>query len=48
MVWAEHLAWVLDHGKSSVTTGFYWGGGGERVVIVPILQMKKQKPTEAE
>lgn len=47
MVWAEHLAWVLDHGKSSVTTGFYWGGG-ERVVIVPILQMKKQKPTEAE
>lgn len=24
------------------------GGGGERVVIVPILQMKKQKPTEAE
>lgn len=23
-------------------------GGGERVVIVPILQMKKQKPTEAE
>lgn len=48
MAWVEPLAWVPDHGKSSVTIGFYWEWGWGRVVIIPILQKKKQKPTQAE
>lgn len=42
MTWVEHLAWDLDHGKSSVTTGSFgeWGVR-ERVAIAPILQMKE-------
>lgn len=44
MTWAEHLAWDLDHGKSSVTVGSFGERGvWERVTTAPILQMKEEK-----